>query len=225
MRRSTTRIITTHTGSLPRPANVVELLLAEKKGDAGRVRSTLAVREAVDDVIAKQRAAGIDIVNDGEQGRTDYTVHVIDRLTGFEGQSTPPLGNGEPEFPELAAAAQAVRLAVPASPGMLRSGRRGRISPRPRPTSPAPRPAMVKAGVEEYFMTSPSPGQIARYLKNHHYKTDEEYLFALADVMKREYKRDRRCGLHRCSSIAPISRCPTRSIPASASPTTARSSR
>ena len=47
---------------------------------------------------------------------------------------------------------------------------------------------MVKAGVEEYFMTSPSPGQIARYLKNHDYKTDEEYLFALADVMKREYK-------------------------------------
>ena len=42
---------------------------------------------------------------------------------------------------------------------------------------------MTKAGVEEYFMTSPSPGQIARYLKNQHYKTDEEYLYALADVM------------------------------------------
>ena len=47
---------------------------------------------------------------------------------------------------------------------------------------------MVKAGVEEYFMTSPSPGQIARYLKNSYFKTDEEYLYALADVMKREYK-------------------------------------
>jgi 5-methyltetrahydropteroyltriglutamate--homocysteine methyltransferase len=48
--------------------------------------------------------------------------------------------------------------------------------------------AMAKAGVEESFMTSPSPGQIARYLKNHHYKTDEEYLYALADVMAREYR-------------------------------------
>ena len=47
---------------------------------------------------------------------------------------------------------------------------------------------MTKAGVEEYFMTSPSPGQIARYLKNKHYKTEEEYLFTLADVMAREYK-------------------------------------
>ena len=83
MLRSTTRIITTHTGSLPRPAKVVEQLLAEKKGDADRAAFNLAVREAVSDVIEKQRSAGIDIVNDGEQGRTDYTVHVVDRLTGF----------------------------------------------------------------------------------------------------------------------------------------------
>ena len=137
MRRSTTRIITTHTGSLPRPAKVVEQLLAEKKGDADRAALNAAVREAVADVIAKQRAAGIDIVNDGEQGRTDYTVHVVDRLTGFEGQSTPPLGTGEPEFPELAATAQPVRLAVPASSGLLRPGGvegfcRGRSRHRPR---------------------------------------------------------------------------------------------
>ena len=102
MRRSTTRILTTHTGSLPRPAKVVEHLMAEKKGAADHAALDAAVAEAVADVIAKQKAAGIDIVNDGEQGRTDYTVHVVDRLTGFEGQSTPPLGHGEPEFPELA---------------------------------------------------------------------------------------------------------------------------
>src|ERR1043165_3199702 len=101
MLRSTKRIITTHTGSLPRPASVVAQLLAEKKGDADRAAFNLAVREAVNDVIGKQRAAGIDVVNDGEQGRTDYTVHVVDRLTGFEGQSTPPLGHGEPEVLEL----------------------------------------------------------------------------------------------------------------------------
>ena len=102
MRRSAERILTTHTGSLPRPARVVELLLAEEQGgDAGAL--DVAVREAIATVVKQQLAAGIDVVNDGEQGRTDYTVHVIDRLTGFEGKSTPPLGTGEPEFPELAA--------------------------------------------------------------------------------------------------------------------------
>ncbi len=141
MRRSTQRIITTHTGSLPRPAKVVEQLLAEKKGDTDRNAFNLAVREAVSDVIGKQRSAGVDIVNDGEQGRTDYTVHVVDRLTGFEGKSTPPLGHGEPEFPELAELLKqfAPRRSSTARPARGRS--RGRISPRPKPTSRAPRPA------------------------------------------------------------------------------------
>jgi 5-methyltetrahydropteroyltriglutamate--homocysteine methyltransferase len=184
MRRSTTRIITTHTGSLPRPGNVVEQLLAAKKGDADRNAFNLAVREAVSDVIARQRAAGIDIVNDGEQGRADYTVHVVDRLTGFEGQSTPPLGHGEPEFPELAEL-----LKQFASPFQHRPACSGPVAWKDFAAAEADiaraKAGMVKAGVEEYFMTSPSPGQIARYLKNHYYKTDEEYLFALADVMKR----------------------------------------
>ena len=99
MRRSTERVLSTHTGSLPRPAAVVAQLLAGKRSgpELGR-----AVADAVADVIARQQAAGMDIVNDGEQGRTDYTVHVIDRLTGFEGESDVPRGTGEPEFPELA---------------------------------------------------------------------------------------------------------------------------
>jgi len=81
-----------------------------------------------------------NIVNDGEQGRTDYTVHVVDRLTGFEGQSTPPLGHGEPEFPELAELL--TQFASPFQhrrPARARSA--GRIFTRPRPTSLAPRPA------------------------------------------------------------------------------------
>jgi 5-methyltetrahydropteroyltriglutamate--homocysteine methyltransferase len=187
MRCSTERIITTHTGSLPRPATLVELLLAAKDKDADRTALNLAVREAVADVIAKQRAAGIDIVNDGEQGRTDYTVHVVDRLTGFEGRSTPPLGTGEPEFPELAEL-----LKQFASPFQHRPACTGPVSWKDFAAAEADiaraKAGMVKAGVADYFMTSPSPGQIARYLKNHYYRTDEEYLFALADVMQREYK-------------------------------------
>ncbi len=103
MKRSTDRILTTHTGSLPRTARVVELLLAEQqKPGARRAELTAAVREAVAYVVQRQIECGLDIVNDGEQGRTDYTVHVLDRLTGYEGESAPPMGTGEPEFPELA---------------------------------------------------------------------------------------------------------------------------
>ena len=184
MRRSTERILTTHTGSLPRPAAVVEQLLAGKRSGP---ELDSAVAAAVADVIARQQAAGIDIINDGEQGRTDYTVHVIDRLNGFEGESDVPRGTGEPEFPELAQL-----LKQFASPFQHRPACSGPVSWKDFAAVEADiaraRAAMTKAGVAEAFMTSPSPGQIARYLKNAHYKTVEEYLFTLADVMAREYR-------------------------------------
>jgi 5-methyltetrahydropteroyltriglutamate--homocysteine methyltransferase len=188
MRRSTDRMLTTHTGSLPRPPKVVDLLLREKKdGGADPAALDAAVRDAIAEVIARQKAAGIDVINDGEQGRTDYTVHVIDRLTGFEGQSDAPRGTGEPEFPELAAI-----LSQFASPFQHRPACSGPVAWKDFAAAEADiarsKAAMSKAGVEEPFMTSPSPGQIARYLKNNHYKTDEAYLHALADVMRREYR-------------------------------------
>jgi 5-methyltetrahydropteroyltriglutamate--homocysteine methyltransferase len=181
-------MLTTHTGSLPRTPQVVELLLQEKKGGgADSAALDAAVREAIADVIARQKAAGIDGINDGEQGRTDYTVHVIDRLTGFEGRSDAPRGTGEPEFPELAAL-----LSQFASPFQHRPACSGPVAWKDFAAAEADiarsKAAMDKAGVEEPFMTSPSPGQIARYLKNDHYNTDEAYLHALADVMRREYR-------------------------------------
>src|SRR5687768_518425 len=188
MRRSADKILTTHTGSLPRPPKVVELLLAEKgKPGANRAALDAAVADAVAGVVQKQIEAGIDVINDGEQGRTDYTVHVLDRLTGFEGESTPPLGTGEPEFPELAAI-----LSQFATPFQHRPACSGPVSWKDFAAAEADiarsKAAMAQAGIEEPFMTSPSPGQIARYLKNHHYKSDEAYLYALADVMAREYR-------------------------------------
>ena len=184
MRRSTERILTTHTGSLPRPATVVERLLAGERSGAAL---DAAVATAVADVIARQQAAGTDIINDGEQGRTDYTVHVIDRLNGFEGESDVPRGTGEPEFPELAQL-----LKQFASPFQHRPACSGQVSWKDFAAVEADtaraKAAMTKAGVAEAFMTSPSPGQIARYLKNAYYKTVDEYLFTLADVMSREYR-------------------------------------
>jgi 5-methyltetrahydropteroyltriglutamate--homocysteine methyltransferase len=138
-------------------------------------------------VVEKQKQAGLDVINDGEQGRTDYTVHVIDRLTGFEGTLAPPKGTGEPEFPELAQF-----LSQFASPFQRWPACSGPVKWKDFAAVEADiartKAAMTKAGVEEYFMTSPSPGQIARYLTNQYYKTAEEYLFTLAEVMVREYR-------------------------------------
>jgi 5-methyltetrahydropteroyltriglutamate--homocysteine methyltransferase len=188
MQRSTDRILITHTGSLPRTAKVVELLLAEqKKPGARRAELTVAVREAVAYVVQKQIECGLDIINDGEQGRTDYTVHVLDRLTGFQGETTPPLGAGDEEFPELAQL-----LKQFASPFQHRPACSGPVDWKDWPAAQADidtaKAAASGAKAEEFFMTSPSPGQIARYLKNKYYPSEEAYLFALADVMRREYK-------------------------------------
>jgi 5-methyltetrahydropteroyltriglutamate--homocysteine methyltransferase len=196
MKRSTDRILTTHTGSLPRTAKVVDELLAEQKNPGARKKEFYAaVREAIAHVVEKQIDCGIDVVNDGEQGRTDYTVHVLDRLTGFEGESTPPLGTGDAEFPELAQL-----LTHFASPFQHRPSCSGDVTWKDWPAALADielsKGAIATAqenckGADkaaETFMTSPSPGQIARYLKNKHYKTEEAYVYALADVMQREYQ-------------------------------------
>jgi 5-methyltetrahydropteroyltriglutamate--homocysteine methyltransferase len=192
MQRSTNRILTTHTGSLPRPAALVQLLLDDReKPGANRVALEAAVRDAVEGVVAKQIECGLDIINDGEQGRTDYTVHVKDRLSGFEGPSSEPRGTGEDEFPELA-----LLLKQFASPFQYRPACSGPIAWKDWPAVEADLARAKSAtgratagdNARQVFMTSPSPGQIARYLKNTYYPGDEAYLTALADVMKREYQ-------------------------------------
>jgi 5-methyltetrahydropteroyltriglutamate--homocysteine methyltransferase len=187
MKRSTSRILTTHTGSLPRPADLVQLLLADQdKPGSNKAALEAAVRSAVAGVVQKQVECGLDIINDGEQGRTDYTVHVKDRLSGFDGPSAPPRGTGDEEFPELAAL-----LKQFASPFQHRPACSGPIAWKDWPAVLADlsraKSATAEAGALEVFMTSPSPGQIARYLKNAYYPDDEAYLNALADTMKREY--------------------------------------
>jgi 5-methyltetrahydropteroyltriglutamate--homocysteine methyltransferase len=188
MKWSTDRILTTHTGSLPRTPKVVELLLAQQQNRGShKAELNAAVRAAIAHVVRNQIESGIDVINDGEQGRTDYTVHVLDRLAGFAGESTPPLGTGDPEFPELAQL-----LTHFASPFQHRPSCNGEVAWKDWAAAQADidlsKDVMKGANATEFFMTSPSPGQIARYLKNRHYKTEEEYVFALADVMKREYK-------------------------------------
>src|SRR6266576_478364 len=170
MKRSRERILTTHTGSLPRPPQVVELMLHEQNNPGAKAAELKAgVRRAVADVVARQVACGLDIINDGEQGRTDYTTHVKDRLTGFDGPSSPPLGTGEPDFPELSA-----MLAYFASPFQHRPACSVGWKDFAAVEADIAQARAATTGVkaEEVFITSPSPGQIARYLKNQHYPSD-----------------------------------------------------
>jgi 5-methyltetrahydropteroyltriglutamate--homocysteine methyltransferase len=192
MTRSTDRILTTHTGSLPRPADLTAMLEAL---DAGTPPDTAAfearVRRAVGDVVRRQVDAGVDVVNDGEQGKVGYSTYVRHRLTGFGGRSALPARADWADFPEAAA----------------RSERRSTVS---RPSCNGPidwqdRTAVQKdtanlrsalAGVQpaEAFMTAASPGVIAHFLRNEHYPSREAYLARLVDVMKEEYDAIHRAG-------------------------------
>src|SRR5438067_493001 len=105
MRQSTDRILTTHTGSLPRPEALLPLLVA---GNAAEPMDQTAleqqVRQAVADTVRKQREAGVDVVNDGEMGKISYSTYVSGRLTGFESRTTVQMRprNDAADFPDYA---------------------------------------------------------------------------------------------------------------------------
>ncbi|MDE2841771.1 MAG: cobalamin-independent methionine synthase II family protein [Chloroflexota bacterium] len=195
MKQSTDRILTTHTGSLPRPPGMLGLLVEEQQARLSeRTQLDDSIRAAVRDVYNQQVETGLDVVNDGEQGRVDYTVYVKDRLTGYEGENVPLGGmTSDEEFPELA------ELLKPfASPFQVRPKCVGPIDWMDWPAVETDienlRAASSGAGAEEVFMTSPSPGQISRFLHNDYYPSDEAYIYALADAMKRQYNAIHEAG-------------------------------
>jgi len=190
MRRSGERILTTHTGSLPRPKDLLMLLREREEGrlqDEAKLHAL--TRAAVRDVVAKQVETGLAIVNDGEQGKADYTVYVKDRLTGFDGESG-PWPNPNPDTDEFPEWAEMARQFAP--PFQKRPACTGPVAWKDWPAVERDiknlKDAPAAAGADDVFMTSPSPGQIGRFLQNQYYRTDEEYLYTLADVMKREYE-------------------------------------
>src|SRR5712692_9249775 len=102
MKRSTERILTTHTGSLPRPDDLVQLMIAREQGKP--VDATLlteSVRNAVADVVKHQVAVGIDIISDGEMSKIGFANYVKDRLTGFDGESNPFVAQDVLDHPDL----------------------------------------------------------------------------------------------------------------------------
>jgi 5-methyltetrahydropteroyltriglutamate--homocysteine methyltransferase len=192
MKRSTERILTTHTGSLPRPDDL-RAMLETLDGGAPLDPAVFdaRVRRAVADVVRMQVEAGLDVVNDGEQGKVGYSTYVRHRLSGFGGQSAPGSRADWTDFPE--AAARAERRSTVSRPSC-----NGPIDWKDR-TAVAKdvenlRLALKEATPTEAFMTAASPGVIAHFLKNDHYPSREAYLARLVDVMKEEYDAIHRAG-------------------------------
>ena len=188
MKRSTDRIRTTHTGSLPRPRDLLRLLQDHEEGRSNANRELAErMRSAVLDIVEKQRETGLSAINDGEQGRADYTIYVKDRLTGFGGESAPWPNPDAAEFPEWTEMARQL-----APPFQKRPACTGPVAWKDWPAVERDiqnlKDAAAAVGADDIFMTSPSPGQIGRFLQNQYYPSDEKYLYTLADMMKREYK-------------------------------------
>ncbi len=184
------RILTTHVGSLPRPQPVVELLSRKEAGDPPDAAEFDAVmRDATTAIVARQRAAGVDVVSDGEQSKASYATYIKDRLTGFSGESPPLRGadlDAVPSYSKRMAARRGVtvRLSRPCCTGPI--GVRDR----------APlladldrfRAALDTAGASDAFMNAASPGVIAAFQQNRWYPDDDAYLAALTDAMRDEYR-------------------------------------
>jgi 5-methyltetrahydropteroyltriglutamate--homocysteine methyltransferase len=187
MGRNGRKILTTHTGSLPRPPDLAQMIFDR---DDGKTVPGFEerVRTAVADVVRKQRELGIDIVNDGEQGKISYATYIKDRLTGFEGEPGGPAPRDvidHPDFGErMAALMSSIRIAQPACTGEIKRIDHESV----RVDIANLKSAAAAAGAESVFMTAASPGVVAMFFQNQHYPSQEAYLAAIADAMREEYQ-------------------------------------
>jgi 5-methyltetrahydropteroyltriglutamate--homocysteine methyltransferase len=189
MTTSTKRILTTHVGSLPRSKAVTDLVFAKERGEkVDDKKFSRTIKDAVNTVVARQVASGIDIVNDGEMSKISYSTYIKDRITGFEGDSPRNPPKDLEDFPSF----------------MHRASKGGGTPTYSRPccvsaidvksTLPLEQDvAHFKAATKKHkpvdtFMNAASPGVIALFLPNKHYKTQDEYLEALAEAMRPEYE-------------------------------------
>ena len=193
MKRSERRILTTHTGSLPRPPALRDLLVRQDRGeavDAGMLAHEAEV--AVRHVVQKQLEAGIDVGNDGEQPRVGFSTYPARRMRGFGGASKRRLARDIAEHPDYAARLSRQRAGA------------ARINDAPQAVAEVAYTDLGEATAEcelfrrcvpaggpefaEPFMTAASPGVIATIMLDAHYGSHERYVRALAREMRKEYE-------------------------------------
>jgi 5-methyltetrahydropteroyltriglutamate--homocysteine methyltransferase len=193
MKTSTDRILTTHTGSLPRPKELMNLVLGREQGrdiDPAVFESETA--SAVDDIVAQQVAAGVDVVSDGEMSKPSYTTYIRHRVTGIEHDPRAAekgrdimIGRDLLAHPDFANRRRNFSDSpFPGCVGQLRYKDRSSLD---RDLAHL-KAAVGKSKPAEAFMTAPSPGILTRFIINLHYPSEDAYVEALADMMKIEYR-------------------------------------
>lgn len=197
---STDRILTTHTGSLPRPGNLATLIHQRENGDLDEATTSKlpdAITHAVATVVQRQIEAGIDIISDGEMSKIGYATYAKERLTGFDATADVPEGGGLmiadlEDYPALAARSlDGLETSTPVCVDDIRYAGTALLDQDLVNFADAVRdqPATQR------FLNAASPGVIALYLPNKHYPSLDDYLFALADAMRTEYEAIVAAGL------------------------------
>src|SRR5256714_1494830 len=193
MKTSKDRILTTHTGSLPRPKPLIDLVLNRERGAATDTASFEAeTAKAVDETVVRQVEAGIDIVSDGEMSKPSYTTYIRHRVAGMArapraAEKGHDIMRGRdllthPDFADRRR--NFADLPFPGCVGPLRYQDRSALD---RDLTHL-KTAATKAKPVDVFMTAPSPGILTRFIINLHYPTEDAYVAALADVMQTEYR-------------------------------------
>jgi 5-methyltetrahydropteroyltriglutamate--homocysteine methyltransferase len=195
MQRSQERILTTHTGSLPRPPELVSLYARRAGGDTIDEAELAAMTEAATDAsVANQIEAGIDVGNNGEQGREGFFLYVQHRMSGFGGSWTRVERQDVQRYPAFQAQMRAqagTRVAVsnftpPRAIGAVRYLDPDLVAAECRQFQAALRRA--PGAFTESFLTAPSPGIVASAMRNEYYDSEEAYLQALAAALQVEYE-------------------------------------
>ena len=186
MKRSVDRILTTHTGSLPRPPALLDILQGRDQREA-RAEPDYAgrVTEAVAEAVRKQTEVGLDVVTDGEMGRVAFSWYATERLTGFDGARRSVMQRVEPLLvPEFYAALPPVAFELPACNGPI-TWRGPEYIQQDIATLNS---ALTGVAPAEVFMPAVSPGQIWLNFANDYYPTDDAFIMAAADALRHEYR-------------------------------------
>ena len=194
--RSSERFLTTHTGSLPRPDDLIRMMYAKEEGvPIDRAALSARIRQAVAAIVAKQADAGIDLVNDGELSKPSYATYVKDRLAGFGGTGNTFVYQDLADFPKL-------QQRVFGDPGRSRRKTPACNAPitvrdRQAAVDDADNLKAAFAGVKAAgaFMSAASPGVVSLFFRNEHYPSQEAYLYAIADAMRHEYETVAKAGI------------------------------
>jgi 5-methyltetrahydropteroyltriglutamate--homocysteine methyltransferase len=194
MRRSTDRVLTTHVGSLPRPADLVALMSARQRGEAvDEARLRTRVTGAVAEIVRKQAGLGIDVVSDGEMSKPSFITYINERLGGFsvdpaDRNQSPWAGSREvkafPDFyaPQLKNVHTRHRHLLCTAPVTYRGAADLKTD------LDNLKAALKGVDVAEAFVPATSVSSIEDWNRNAYYKSDEEYLFALAEAIGQEYR-------------------------------------